>query len=101
VSFLVGQLATTWSGALQAKQVIGADWGIYVLIGIINSAGKETGVIPRNSIIRVLSAAVEAWIKILDKNKDRFFAALAARNLAIRLFLILTPETSSQSLLTS
>jgi hypothetical protein len=48
-----------------------------------------------------LSAAVEAWIKVLDKNGDGFFAALAARDLAIRLFLVLTPETSSQSLLTS
>jgi hypothetical protein len=76
-------------------------WGICVLIDIIDSVDKKAGVIPRDSIIRVLSAAVEIWIKILNKNRDRFFAALAARNLAIRLFLVLTPEISSQSLLTS
>ena len=98
--FLVGQLATTWPGALQAKQVIRTGWGIYALVGIIDSVDKEAGVVPRDPIIRVLSAAVEAWIKVLDKDGDRFFAVLAARDLAIRLFLVLTPETSSQSLLT-
>jgi hypothetical protein len=71
------------------------------LIDIIDSVDKEAGVVPRDSIIRVLSAAVEVWIKILDKNRGGFFAALAARDLAIYLFLILTPEISSQSLLTS
>jgi hypothetical protein len=70
-------------------------------VDIIDSINKEAGIIPRNFIIRVLSAAVETWIKVLDKNGNRFFAALTARNLAIRLFLVLTPEISSQSLLTS
>jgi hypothetical protein len=60
VPFLVGQLATTWPGTLQAKQVIRTGWGIYALVGIIDSVDKEAGVVPRDPIIRVLSAAVEA-----------------------------------------
>ena len=51
--FLVGQSATTWPGALQAKQVIRADWGVYALIDIIDGADKKTGVIPRDPIVSV------------------------------------------------
>jgi hypothetical protein len=70
-------------------------------VGIIDGVDKRAGVVPRNFIVRILSAAVETWIKVLDKNRGGFFAALAARDLVIYLFLVLTPEISSQSLLTS
>ena len=78
--------------------MIEVGWGLDALIGIIDGASIEAGVVPRT---RILSAELEAWIKFLDKNRNGFFTALAARDLAIRLFSVLIPAASSVSLVRS
>ena len=50
---------------------------------------------------RILFAELETWIKFLDKNGDGFFTALAARDLAIRLFSVSMPAASLVSLVRS
>ena len=96
--FLIGQSAIIWPGALQAKQVIEIGWRLDTLVEIIGGASIGANIISR---ARILSAELEAWIKFLDKNRNGFFTALAARDLAIRLFSILIPAVSSVSLIRS